>query len=110
MKVGDFGLVKDMEDSLDDTKKTLCAMGGGHTVEVGTQLYMSPEQLQNGNYDYKVDIFSLGLVFFELLVPFSTDMERFKILSMLREGNYPNDFVQKFPNEVCKREVFLTSN
>ncbi|CAH0562470.1 unnamed protein product [Brassicogethes aeneus] len=99
IKVGDFGLVKDVEDSLDETKKNISLISNGHTIEVGTQLYMSPEQLKNGNYDYKVDIYSLGLIFFELLVPFSTDMERFKILSQLRKGEFPSYFKDKFPNE-----------
>ena len=27
-----------------------------HTMEVGTSLYMSPEQEDNGKYDHKVDI------------------------------------------------------
>ena len=32
---------------------------------------MSPEQLERKAYDHKVDIYSLGLILFELLVPFS---------------------------------------
>ena len=44
------------------------------TDQVGTQMYMSPEQLAKKPYDKKVDIYSLGLVFFELLVAFSTQV------------------------------------
>ncbi|XP_078586154.1 eukaryotic translation initiation factor 2-alpha kinase 3-like [Branchiostoma floridae x Branchiostoma japonicum] len=47
-----------------------------HTDQVGTQLYMSSEQIAGKAYTHKVDIFSLGLIFFELLHPFSTQMER----------------------------------
>lgn len=101
IKVGDFGLVKDMEDAFDLEliKKGTPPSYRGHTVEVGTQLYMSPEQFRSRIYDYKVDIYSLGLIFFELLVPFSTEMERIKMLSDVKENIYPKRFVEKFPDE-----------
>jgi serine/threonine protein kinase len=44
------------------------------TDQVGTQLYMSPEQLAQRQYNHRVDIFSLGLILLELLVPFSTQV------------------------------------
>ena len=56
-----------------------------HTEEVGTELYMSPEQLAKKPYNNKVDIYSLGLILFELLVPFSTQMERVHTLTKLRQ-------------------------
>ena len=46
---------------------------------------MSPEQLARRHYDHKVDIYSLGLILFELLVPFSTQMERVRTLAELRK-------------------------
>lgn len=66
----------------------------------GTRLYMSPEQVSGKKYNYKVDIYSLGLIFFELLVYFNTDMERIKTLTMLRDYNFPKDFVDKYADEV----------
>ena len=45
----------------------------------GTLLYMSPEQLSSKRYDRKVDMFALGVTFFEMYCPFQTDMERFKV-------------------------------
>ncbi|XP_044766134.1 eukaryotic translation initiation factor 2-alpha kinase [Coccinella septempunctata] len=93
IKVGDFGLVKDIESCRDLESTSLLSPGSyGHTKEVGTRLYMSPEQIYNKKYDYKVDIYSLGLIFFELLTPFGTDMERFKALSSLRDDEYPRNF------------------
>ena len=55
---------------------------------------MSPEQLERKSYDHKVDIYSLGLILFELLVPFSTQMERVQILSGLRKLKFPSHFIR----------------
>ncbi|XP_045482611.1 eukaryotic translation initiation factor 2-alpha kinase-like isoform X2 [Harmonia axyridis] len=99
IKVGDFGLVKDMEDSLELQACNYNSGYGTLSRDVGTRLYMSPEQLNNKVYDYKVDIYSLGLIFFELLTPFKTGMERFKCLTALRSRIYPKDFAEDFPFE-----------
>ncbi|XP_057656757.1 eukaryotic translation initiation factor 2-alpha kinase [Diorhabda carinulata] len=109
IKVGDFGLVKDIEDAFDLEliKKGTPSSYKGHTVEVGTQLYMSPEQFRSRIYDYKVDIYSLGLIFFELLVPFSTEMERIKLLSDVKESIYPKGFAEKFPDEYALLQNML---
>ncbi|RZC35358.1 eukaryotic translation initiation factor 2-alpha kinase-like, partial [Asbolus verrucosus] len=97
IKVGDFGLVKDEEESHD--AHNMLNPVRGHTKEVGTRLYMSPEQLNGQKYNYKVDIYSLGLIFFELLVYFSTDMERIKTLTDLRENVFPTHFMERYVAE-----------
>lgn len=93
VKVGDFGLVTAAENQpeLDQTvdRKDSCTK---HTADVGTQLYMSPEQIEKKPYDQKVDIFSLGLILLELLVPFTTGMERVATLQAARKGSLPEDF------------------
>ena len=43
-----------------------------HTSGVGTQAYSSPEQLKDGYIDYKSDMYSLGIILYELYQPFST--------------------------------------
>ena len=35
------------------------------TTEVGTERYMAPEMLAK-NYDYKIDIFACGIMFYEM--------------------------------------------
>lgn len=39
-------------------------------------------QIHGNNYSHKVDIFSLGLILFELLYPFSTQMERVRVSTL----------------------------
>ncbi|XP_062934117.1 eukaryotic translation initiation factor 2-alpha kinase 3 isoform X2 [Cynocephalus volans] len=79
VKVGDFGLVTAMDqDEEEQMVLTPMPAYARHTGQVGTKLYMSPEQIHGNNYSHKVDIFSLGLILFELLYPFSTQMERVK--------------------------------
>lgn len=106
IKIGDFGLVTDMSESLKSI--TPCGDESGlpsqtcakHTQQVGTHLYMSPEQLRGRQYSYKVDIYSLGLILFELLMVFSTEMERIATIKMLRSSQFPVGFQEKFENEV----------
>lgn len=47
---------------------------------VQTNLNFFPlNQMEGKAYSHKVDIFSLGLIFFELFCPFGTQMERIKV-------------------------------
>ena len=79
VKIGDFGLV--IERDLEAV--AICCggtCGSQRTQQMGTRTYMSPEQLMGQkDYDHKVDIYSLGLIFLELLVPCRTDQERAKV-------------------------------
>jgi len=80
-----------------------------HTACVGTHLYMSPEQMNGQIYNYKVDIYSLGIIFFELLTPFFTDMERIVALSNLKKSIFPKDFAENYPAEVKKLKEYINS-
>ena len=71
-----------------------------HTDQVGTQLYMSPEQIEGKPYNHKVDIYSLGLIFLELLWPLNTQMEQVTVLSQLKKSKFPPGFCDKYPEEV----------
>lgn len=78
-----------------------------HTAHVGTHLYMSPEQMNGQMYNYKVDIYSLGIIFFELLIPFFTDMERIVALSNLKKSIFPKDFAENFSAEVRQLTEYI---
>lgn len=66
--VSDFGLAKSLEAG---------ALGMTRTNEfLGTPRYMSPEQVQGGKIDHRSDLYSLGLILYEMVtgdVPFTGD-------------------------------------
>ncbi|OBZ82137.1 Eukaryotic translation initiation factor 2-alpha kinase 2 [Choanephora cucurbitarum] len=68
------------------------------TMGVGTRTYASPEQLAAQIYDEKVDIYSLGIILFELFQPFTTGMERADALDKLKRGIFPHGFPKLYPN------------
>ncbi|OMJ25242.1 Eukaryotic translation initiation factor 2-alpha kinase 1 [Smittium culicis] len=70
-----------------------------HTSGVGTVTYSAPEQIScsNQSYNSKADIYSLGIIFFELFYPFNTLMERDHVLRELRSGIFPPSFTQRYP-------------
>ena len=57
-KIADFGFAK----SIEQIKRN-----AGHEFNVGTPLYMSPETLTRNEYSDKTDIWSLGVLFYELI-------------------------------------------
>ncbi len=61
VKITDFGIAKAMED---DTRASQESTRVGSIV--GTPLYMSPEQVQGTPVDYRSDIYSLGVMFYEM--------------------------------------------
>ncbi|XP_043495409.1 eukaryotic translation initiation factor 2-alpha kinase [Polistes fuscatus] len=105
IKIGDFGLVTAMTEGYKETcissdrSENTDVKHNLHTSCVGTQLYMSPEQMNGQVYNYKVDIYSLGIIFFELLTSFSTEMERVMTLTNLRRLSFPKDFEMHYPAE-----------
>ncbi|NXP02533.1 E2AK1 kinase, partial [Thinocorus orbignyianus] len=109
VKIGDFGLAcRDLWDSADQGFKTERRNGLTHTSGVGTCLYASPEQLQGSHYDFKSDMYSMGVILLELFQPFGTEMERTQVLTQLRNGQIPQTFYKKWPVQ-AKYVKLLTS-
>ena len=66
LKVLDFGLAKEMRET-DRADATMTA--AGHTqagIVMGTPAYMSPEQLGGRPLDHRSDIFSLGILLYQM--------------------------------------------
>ncbi|NWW60059.1 E2AK1 kinase, partial [Ifrita kowaldi] len=110
VKIGDFGLAcKDLLwDDADQWFQTERINGLTHTSGVGTCLYASPEQLQGSHYDFKSDMYSMGVILLELFQPFGTEMERTEVLTHLRTGQIPHAFYKKWPTQ-AKYVKLLTS-
>uniref|UniRef100_A0A7N6BKP9 Eukaryotic translation initiation factor 2-alpha kinase 3 n=1 Tax=Anabas testudineus TaxID=64144 RepID=A0A7N6BKP9_ANATE len=110
VKVGDFGLVTAMDQEEDEDESTLtpAPLLTRHTGQVGTKLYMSPEQLSGNSYSHKVDIYSLGLILFELLYPFRTQMERVRTLTEVRMLRFPEVFSKNNVQELSMVRSMLS--
>lgn len=89
--LGDFGLSRSVVSKLSN----LAGDGIDSSTEEGTFLYSCP----CGNSSVEGDVFSLGIILIELLVPFSTLMERAVVLSRVREGILPEHEMKSFVGE-----------
>ncbi|NXX37812.1 E2AK1 kinase, partial [Tricholaema leucomelas] len=110
VKIGDFGLAcKDLLwHDTDQWFKAERVNGLTHTSGVGTCLYASPEQLRGSHYDFKSDMYSMGVILLELFQPFGTEMERTEVLTHLRNGQIPHTFYKTWPIQ-AKYVKLLTS-
>ena len=67
IKLLDFGLAKQMGGALKETDATLTQALTSQGQIVGTLQYMSPEQVEGREADARSDIFSFGLVLYEMI-------------------------------------------
>lgn len=85
VKLTDFGIAKDSEANV-------------HTstgVKLGTLQYMSPEQINTGEYDERSDIYSLGVTFYQMItgrLPFTLEEKTtdFKLMEMIIKQDFPD--------------------
>ena len=96
VKLGDFGLAKEdlvltpdpSEPPTPQDLRTVTFMAAGprlNTSGVGTTAYAAPEQLSSGRVDRASDMYSLGIVLWELFTLTSTEMERVVGINKLRD-------------------------
>ena len=95
--LSDFGIAKMLDVS---GATQLTATGAG----IGTPDYMSPEQSRGEAVDHRADIYSLGIVFYELVTgrrPFRADTPMAVIYKHATEPlPRPRQFVPELPQEV----------
>ena len=94
IKVGDFGLSREAssEDDVPDAVSPNNSTRAILTTNLGTRSYASPEQTNASDYDSSTDIYSLGIILFELCYPMYTGMERSVCLTNLRAHKFPADW------------------
>jgi eukaryotic-like serine/threonine-protein kinase len=94
LKILDFGLAKQVtgheaaENSLEPTASQAVALRTKTGRVLGTPAYMSPEQLRGESADVRSDIFSFGMVLFELLTgrrPFARGSASDTMAAILRD-------------------------
>ncbi len=93
VKLLDFGIAR-QEKSDGHLTRT------GHVI--GTIHYMAPERLKNEAFDGRSDIFSVGVLMFELLtgqLPFTGD---YSVVQQILSGKHPTlrQFLQDYPPEL----------
>lgn len=66
-------------------------------VDAGCPIYQSPEQICHEALDEKVDVYSLGIVFFMMVAEYETSHERSILLSALKEGRNTDYLKGKYP-------------
>ena len=101
-KVLDFGLVKflDKEPSSEDSFQTLAGM------VVGSAGYMSPEQAEGLAFDERTDVFSLGIIMYELLAgtnPFQSNSPFATITKIISQDPLSLELLRPdIPLPLCK--------
>ncbi|MGI8785699.1 MAG: protein kinase domain-containing protein [Acidobacteriota bacterium] len=105
LKILDFGLAKliEQEPSIDATAFPTQEITGEGRV-VGTAAYMSPEQAEGRKVDDRSDIFSLGIIFYEMVTgqrPFRGETSVSVLSAILRDTPAPiTELKQDLPRDL----------
>ncbi|ORX40873.1 kinase-like domain-containing protein [Kockovaella imperatae] len=90
VKIADFGLSTTELAAVDAQSGLHPSHQSGNddaerTSNIGTSLYIAPEVAISRMYNEKADMYSLGIIFFEMCFRFKTGMERVQMLQALRK-------------------------
>lgn len=107
-KVLDFGLAKLMDgpgrEQATKAESKLTSNLTGTGAVMGTPNYMSPEQARGGRVDHRSDIFSLGVVIYEMAsgeVPFKRGSQAETMNAVINEPHRPvSEFNEEIPAEL----------
>ncbi|KAL1623929.1 eukaryotic translation initiation factor 2-alpha kinase [Neofusicoccum ribis] len=113
-RIGDFGLATSGQYQIADRRAAngsiVSNTGGEMTRSVGTALYVAPELKSGvgGSYDNKVDMYSLGIIFFEMCYPLTTAMERDQVVRSLREKEHTLPSAFQSADKGAQGEIILS--
>ncbi|HXB73650.1 MAG TPA: protein kinase [Candidatus Acidoferrales bacterium] len=106
VKVLDFGLAKLAERPSNPEDSGTVLMGPAITsfgTVMGTAQYMSPEQARGQTVDARSDIFSLGIVLYEMIAghtPFAGETTSHQIVAILEKAPLPLTGIAPIPPEL----------
>jgi serine/threonine-protein kinase ULK/ATG1 len=85
IKIADLGFARELKK--EDLSETIC----------GTPLVMAPEVLNGKRYNHKADVWSLGIVFFEMITGFTpfNGRDKLDLKRNLEKGAY------MLPKKLC---------
>jgi len=84
IKIGDFGLSR--KHAGDELKVA--------DDSYGNFTYMAPEEMNDFQFSHKSDVYSLGIIYLELIYPFKTLMERAIVIQSLKDKEWEKfDFI-----------------
>ena len=99
--LSDFGVAKMLKE---EKPLELTGTGTGAGVGVGTPEYMAPEQGMGKEVDGRTDVYSLGIVFYELVTgrkPFRADTALAVLYKQMTEPlPHPKQYVSELPDGV----------
>ncbi|PNS15372.1 hypothetical protein CAC42_631 [Sphaceloma murrayae] len=109
-KIGDFGLATTTRTTESSRILSSQQTGGDMTRSVGTALYVAPElqSKSSTNYNDKVDMYSLGIIFFEMCYPLPTAMERDKVIRQIRQRQHQLPEALLTPEKSVQGSIILS--
>ena len=103
-KVLDFGLSKVTPDASSMAQESATRLATKLGAVLGTPAYMSPEQITGAEVDHRSDIFSLGILLYEMITgvrPFSGQSHAELATAILRDVPHPvSDLRPAAPSEL----------
>ena len=106
VKVLDFGLARAVDADAASLAEDVTHLGTKVGTIVGTMPYMSPEQIEAKPLDHRTDLFSLGIMLYELATgerPFRGDSPAALMSSILKDHLRPvGERRSDLPGDVCR--------
>ena len=107
--IGDFGLSQQLDSKPRDSTEDKSSVDSeatnplqfsaknsqSLTKNIGTPLYLAPEQEKGEDYDEKVDIYALGLILLEMFTNIRTLHERMRLFNDIKKSHKIPEFIIK---------------